>query len=131
MRMSESRRETGQRELFVTGHFERREGVTTALLDLALANARRDERVLFLCRNANEARQAFRIATDMLHRQGTVAEFSPRHLRLFWPEGGCVEFHGSERNAGRWAGVRATVVVMDEARASGPEVMHAHTVIKG
>lgn len=135
MRSEPSRRGEGQqRRLHVTGRLERNEGVTTALLDLALANGRRGEQVVFWCRDAPEMQRVYRVAADLM-AQGNAdmdSEFSPTALRIRWPstDRGLVQF-ACEANRMQMRGFRATVVVMDGDYWTDPEPVHAHTIIVG
>lgn len=122
----------GQRQLQVVGFEPRGSGVTMALLDVAIGNARRGEQVAFWCRHPEEAQRCYRVAADLLHQQRDHEAIfdSRRDLMIRWPDTarGSVTFRGGDE---RLPGFRATVVINDQAHMPGPEPAHAHTVVDG
>ena len=112
---------------------DRRQGKTTALLDIAISNARRGEQVMFWTESYSIADHAFCLAEKLLYEQRDpeVVVAQCNH-QLRWPktERGSVTFGYPEARLSV-RGFRATVVVNDCARMPAPEPMHAHTVIDG
>lgn len=121
-----------QRRLEVHG-FGRRHGRTTALLDIAIGNARRGEQVMFWCSDAKEAQRVYGVAADLLAAQGDVgAEFCVTRLQVRWPRSdrASVTFGFDDGSAHR-RGFRASVVVNDTDVWRDPEPVFAHTVVNG
>lgn len=125
-----------QRRISIGGHRDRKEGLTTTLLDIAIANARRGEQVLFWTENPQEAHRVFREARNMIYA-GRDTEAEPqlsgiRYCDIRWPETerGSLTF-GFDAIEMQLRGFRATVVVNDVARCPTPESQCAHTVIYG
>lgn len=121
-----------QRQLSLYGN-GRLAGHTTALLDLAIANARRGEQVIFWTNNHQEVRRAYTMAQDLIFQsRDEEPEMDHAHLAIHWPQThrGCL-FFGCDEMRLMLRGFRATVVVNDLAVMPRPEPMHAHTVING
>lgn len=113
--------------------YGRRSGNTTALLDIAIANARRGEQVVFWTLSVQEAQYCYREASRLIFAsRDEEPEMSYARLAIHWPQTarGCL-FFGCDAMRLTMRGFRATVVVNDLAVMPGPEPMHAHTVING
>lgn len=96
----------------------RQQGKTTALLDVAIANARRGVHVEFWSPTARASHEAFRMAVDLLRQSPAgdsvvVASNGNDHVRFV--SGGRVSFVDVQRN--RWCGRghgRAELEIVDE-----------------
>lgn len=132
--MSDAEREhepERQRQLWMSGH--RRSGRTTALLDIAIGNARRGEQVAYWCAGPERAQHTYRLAAELLYRQDDrQVSSNGARMELRWPntERGSITF-GYPQMRLQLRGFKATVVVNDEDMMPAPEPIFAHTVITG
>lgn len=110
-------------------------GKTTALLDIALANAARGEQVVYWCRTSEQAGAAYRAALDLLRLSESWGGISNIERFIHSFEKLTIEFpcgsvrFGCDAMRPQIRGYRASVVVNDDAVMPAPEPMHAHTVI--
>lgn len=105
---------------------DRQHGLTTALLDVALANARRGDLVVFWSPSARESAEAFRMSRQLLDRQVVRVCAANGNQYVDYDGGGRVRFVWSHNSHdllfdSRTAG--AAVHVFDDDHGSGARIV--------
>lgn len=110
---------------------DRQHGLTTALLDVALANARRGDRVIFWSPSARESAEAFRQARHLLDPQVSRVNAANGDQYVAYARGGRVQFVWGRSPEDVLCDTRtcgAAVYVFDDNRGSGAHIVRRNAM---
>ncbi|USH45992.1 hypothetical protein SEA_TIRI_86 [Mycobacterium phage Tiri] len=119
------------REAVIELKADRQHGLTTALLDVALANARRGDRVVFWSPTSGECDNAFRQARHLLDPQVSRVNAANGNQFVAYGSGGRVQFVWGRNPEDVLCDTRtcgAAVYVFDDNRGSGAHIVRRNAM---
>ncbi|AWH13692.1 hypothetical protein SEA_ALISHAPH_79 [Mycobacterium phage AlishaPH] len=110
---------------------DRQHGLTTALLDVALANARRGDLVVFWSPSSRESAEAFRMSRQLLDRQVVRVCAANGNQYVDYGSGGRVQFVWGRSREDVLCDTRtcgAAVYVFDDDHGSGAHIVRRNAM---